>query len=145
MYDQKKERNFCLSHKHTSWKDTEQNIPRVRDWLEDVISSAQVMPTCSVFSIILIFFRHSFFSEFYSTNIKARGVHLCEKRIGHRACWVDNNRFFGLWQQATLLRDIWARAWLSSVFWLCGTFSISSASRIQENGVSTLDSVYKKI
>ena len=45
MYDQKKERNFCLSHKHTSWKDTEQNIPRVRDWLEDVISSAQVMPT----------------------------------------------------------------------------------------------------
>ena len=24
MYDQKKERNFHLSHKHTSWKDTEQ-------------------------------------------------------------------------------------------------------------------------
>ena len=55
MYDQKKERNFCLSHKHTSWKDIEQNIPRVRDWLEDVISSAQVMPTCSVFSIIFTF------------------------------------------------------------------------------------------
>ena len=47
------------------------------------------------------FFRHNFFSEFYSTNIKARRVHLCVKRIGHLACWVDNNRFFGLWQQAT--------------------------------------------
>ena len=56
MYDQKKEGNFCLSHKHTSWKDTEQNIPRVRDWLEDIISSAQVMPTWSVFSIIFYFF-----------------------------------------------------------------------------------------
>ena len=126
MYDQKKERNFCLSHKHTSWKDTEQNIPRVRAWLKDVISSAQVMPTCSVFSIIFTFnfLRHNFFSEFYSTNIKATRVHLCEKRIGHRACWVDNNRFFGLWQQAALLCNIWARAWLSSVFWRFGTFSL---------------------
>ena len=60
MYDQKKERNFCLSHKHTSWKDIEQNIPRVRDWLEDVISSAQVMPTCSVFSIIFTFSQTQF-------------------------------------------------------------------------------------
>ena len=60
MYDQKKERSFSLSHKHTSWKDTEQNIPRVRDRLKDVISSAQVMPKCSVFSIILIFFQKQF-------------------------------------------------------------------------------------
>ena len=60
MYDQKKEGNFCLLHKQTSWKDTEQNIPRVRDWLEDVISSAQVMPTCSVFSIIFTFSQTQF-------------------------------------------------------------------------------------
>ena len=40
MYDQEKERSFSLSHKHTSWKDTEQNIPRVWDRLKDVISSA---------------------------------------------------------------------------------------------------------
>ena len=60
MYDQKKERNFCLSHKHTSWKDTEQNIPRVRDCLEDIISSAQVMPTCSVFSMIFTFSQAQF-------------------------------------------------------------------------------------
>ena len=57
MYDQKKERNFCLSHKHTSWKDTEQNIPRVRDWLEDVISSAQVMPT------VFCFLNNFYFSQ----------------------------------------------------------------------------------
>ena len=60
MYDQEKERSFSFSHKHTSWKDTQQNIPRVRDWLENVISSAQVMPACSVFSIIFTFFQTQF-------------------------------------------------------------------------------------